>query len=90
MENAGKAVADEVIRTYGSRKWIILVGKGNNGGDGLVAARHLVEAGCDVLIVYAVDPDELQGAAQTQEKSSTSGNCPVIVYPKQPIPLARI
>ncbi len=86
MENAGKAVADEVIRTYGSRKWIILVGKGNNGGDGLVAARHLVEAGCDVLIVYAVDPDELQGAAQKQKEIIDKWELPVIVYPKQPIP----
>jgi ADP-dependent NAD(P)H-hydrate dehydratase / NAD(P)H-hydrate epimerase len=47
-------------------RWLILVGKGNNGGDGLVCARHLVEMGFDVSIVYADRPDQLQGEAAIQ------------------------
>jgi len=54
MENAGRAVADVVIeeleRTGGNRVAVV-AGKGNNGGDGFVAARHLKNSGihCDVF-----------------------------------------
>ncbi|MBA7671033.1 NAD(P)H-hydrate epimerase [subsurface metagenome] len=44
MENAGKAVAEEVRQILGAidkQHILILIGPGNNGGDGLVAARHL-------------------------------------------------
>ena len=44
MENAGKAVAEEVRQILGDidkKNILILIGPGNNGGDGLVAARHL-------------------------------------------------
>ncbi|MFC2005210.1 NAD(P)H-hydrate dehydratase [Chloroflexota bacterium] len=51
MENAGKAVAEEVRRILGAadRQYILmLVGPGNNGGDGLVAARYLHDWGARV------------------------------------------
>jgi hydroxyethylthiazole kinase-like uncharacterized protein yjeF len=42
MENAGRAVARIVEERYaGARKLLVVCGLGNNGGDGLVAARHL-------------------------------------------------
>lgn len=50
MENAGRAVALEVRRVLGGaagRRVLVLVGPGNNGGDGLVAARHLHDWGAD-------------------------------------------
>jgi len=53
MENAGKAVAGEVKRILGGaekRKVLFLVGPGNNGGDGLVAARHLHDWGAEVTV----------------------------------------
>lgn len=53
MENAGLAVAQEVWMLLGSldqRRILILAGTGNNGGDGLVAARHLYEWGAQVAV----------------------------------------
>ncbi len=52
MENAGLAVAQEAWLMLGEvaeRRVLVLVGPGNNGGDGLVAARHLKEWGADVI-----------------------------------------
>ncbi|MEC0205888.1 NAD(P)H-hydrate epimerase, partial [Paenibacillus lautus] len=43
--------------------WLILVGKGNNGGDGVVAARHLRDAGIRVTLLYAAEPSALAGEA---------------------------
>jgi hydroxyethylthiazole kinase-like uncharacterized protein yjeF len=52
MELAGKAVADAVLDHYGLLRptVLILVGPGNNGGDGLVCARYLHEAGVAVRV----------------------------------------
>ncbi len=58
MENAGLAVAQEVWLLLGEvadRRVLVLVGPGNNGGDGLVAARHLHDWGAQVQ-VYLVSP----------------------------------
>jgi ADP-dependent NAD(P)H-hydrate dehydratase / NAD(P)H-hydrate epimerase len=62
MEHAGRAVARFVLRELPHcRRIVVLCGKGNNGGDGLVAARHLAEAGCAVSVVMLGDPTEAQG-----------------------------
>ena len=53
MENAGKAVAGETRRILGSienKQVILLIGPGNNGGDGLVAARHLHDWGAKISL----------------------------------------
>lgn len=53
MENAGKAVAEEVRRITGKinrQSILLLIGPGNNGGDGLVAARHLHDWGAGVSL----------------------------------------
>ncbi|HME11397.1 MAG TPA: NAD(P)H-hydrate epimerase, partial [Candidatus Acidoferrum sp.] len=50
MEAAGKHVADTVLRLCTpeiAKRIVVLCGKGNNGGDGLVCARHLKNAGRD-------------------------------------------
>lgn len=44
MENAGRAVAEIVLERFPGRKVHIFCGHGNNGGDGLVAARFLPDA----------------------------------------------
>ena len=64
MENAGTAVADFVTSQYPAAKRIgVVCGKGNNGGDGFVAARKLREAGKDVRVLLLAEPPELRGDA---------------------------
>jgi ADP-dependent NAD(P)H-hydrate dehydratase / NAD(P)H-hydrate epimerase len=65
MENAGSAVARFVLREFPDRRSItVLCGKGNNGGDGFVAARLLAEAGCMVAVLLLGDPADLKGDAK--------------------------
>ena len=65
MENAGTAVADvRRISHYPAAKRIgVICGKGNNGGDGFVAARKLHEAGKDVRVLLLAERSELRGDA---------------------------
>ncbi len=64
MENAGTAVAEFVVSQYPSAGRIgVICGKGNNGGDGFVAARKLKVAGREVRVVLLAEPSELRGDA---------------------------
>ena len=68
MENAGKHVADAVLRHFSPatpKHVAILCGKGNNGGDGLVAARFLKQAGIESSVFLFADPKEVAGDAGT-------------------------
>jgi hydroxyethylthiazole kinase-like uncharacterized protein yjeF len=52
MENAGRSVAQETItRFQKNKKAVVFCGLGGNGGDGFVAARHLLAAGFEVTVV---------------------------------------
>lgn len=69
MENAGSAVAEFALLAYPSATTFgVICGKGNNGGDGFVAARKLHEAGKEVLVVLLSDPVELRGDAASNFK----------------------
>ena len=64
MENAGAAVAEFAQKHFDFNSVCAVCGKGNNGGDGFVAARKLYEAGKKVsVIVLAKGPDDLRGDA---------------------------
>ncbi|GIO86928.1 bifunctional NAD(P)H-hydrate repair enzyme [Paenibacillus faecis] len=120
MENAGRAIAEEVLRFCAERSgafrgtgseahnrgalhfreaaesireedpgtgldlsrehWLILVGKGNNGGDGLVCARHLADAGMAVSLLYAEPPERLRGEAAAQYSIVRALGLPGTVY----------
>src|SRR5262245_50259790 len=62
MENAGRAVADAVLRLRPGRVTVV-AGPGNNGGDGFVAARHLAAHGIQVRVCFIGDPKQLKGDA---------------------------
>ena len=60
MEAAGKAMAERITAIHPhARNFLVLVGKGNNGGDGLVVARHLAGAGKNVQVVLTAPEDQL-------------------------------
>src|ERR1700756_2058652 len=62
MENAGSAVAEFVLSKYPQAKRVgIICGKGNNGGDGFVTARKLIEAGREVIVLLLAEPGDLRG-----------------------------
>jgi NAD(P)H-hydrate epimerase len=65
MERAGTGVARAAERLAGSAPVAVVCGKGNNGGDGLVAARLLREAGHRVTVVCVAPPEEFSGDART-------------------------
>ena len=64
MENAGTAVAEFVLARYPSIRQVgVICGKGNNGGDGFVAARKLHDAGKEVRVLLLAEPSEVRGDA---------------------------
>jgi len=63
MENAGRSVADEIVRRWQARPTVVLCGPGNNGGDGYVAARHLKQHGWPVRVSHLGPLDQLKGDA---------------------------
>ena len=71
MEQAGRAVADEISKRWTPRPIAVFCGPGNNGGDGFVAARHLNARGWDVWVESLVDPSTLKGDAREMAKRWT-------------------
>jgi len=71
MERAGRAVARATVDRCGGaygRRAVVACGKGNNGGDGFVAARHLARAGMRVDVVAVEPEDALREPAATNRR----------------------
>ncbi len=71
METAGRSIAEAIIKRFPIKgtNVLVLVGPGNNGGDGLVAGRYLAEAGADVAfyLYKPRDPEADHNYAKVQE-----------------------
>jgi len=68
MENAGRGVVEMTLKHFGplhNRSVVVFCGKGNNGGDGFVAARHLLQHLANVTVYLAGKSSELKGDAKT-------------------------
>jgi NAD(P)H-hydrate epimerase len=76
MENAGRGCVDWLEELGVSGRVVIYAGKGNNGGDGFVIARHLENRGHDVRVLLFANPETLRGDAQVNyqviERAQTS------------------
>lgn len=73
MESAGLALLDEIeSRTQDPRLRVTIVcGPGNNGGDGMVAARHLADRGHEVVTFLAAPRSSFSGDAKVQLRTLT-------------------
>jgi NAD(P)H-hydrate epimerase len=66
MENAGRSVVDVAasrLNGLEGKHILVVAGKGNNGGDGFVAARHAAHRGATVDVLVTADADALRGDA---------------------------
>ncbi len=76
MENAGTAICEflrEKFADLTSRKILVLCGKGNNGGDGLVVARHLKDFGSSAVVFLFANPGSVEGEAAANLKRWQQG-----------------
>jgi NAD(P)H-hydrate epimerase len=71
MENAGRGATEAIFKAFPDlqkMKIAIITGKGNNGGDGFVVARYLMNAGVHVKVYLLADPKVLRGEAETNSQ----------------------
>jgi len=68
MENAGRGAAEILLRLGVHDLVVVCCGKGNNGGDGFVMARHLDNAGVAVGVLLFCAPQDLTGDAAINER----------------------
>ena len=79
MENAGRNAAETIQQLAPDGDICVLCGKGNNGGDGYVIARHLELMNRVVRIVSCVDLSELSGDAASNQRIAALAQIPIAV-----------
>ena len=87
MERAGWGVYRELTRRFGSlnqRRVVIVCGKGNNGGDGLVLARLLHDGGFNPRVFVTDPPEEIAGDAALMIPPLRSRRVPLETIPEDP------
>jgi NAD(P)H-hydrate epimerase len=71
MENAGIGTVQAILEIYGElagRTIMVVAGQGNNGGDGMVIARHILQRGGYPIVFLLADPKMVKGAAAVNLK----------------------
>jgi NAD(P)H-hydrate epimerase len=90
MENAGRGAA-ELLRALGIHGPVVVCcGKGNNGGDGFVMARHLDNYEVPVRVLLFASPEELTGDAATHYRILHAAGLPITRYAENPVDAARL
>jgi len=82
MERAGAGVVEAMGRRYGpllGMRVLVLCGPGNNGGDGFVAARHLLAQGAEPHVGLVVHPDRVLGDARHHLEQMRAAGLPANV-----------
>jgi NAD(P)H-hydrate epimerase len=80
MENAGRGAAELLERLGINGRVAVCAGRGNNGGDGFVIARHLENRGFDVRVLLFADSQKLAGDAATNFHILRAAGTPVFEY----------
>jgi hydroxyethylthiazole kinase-like uncharacterized protein yjeF len=78
MENAATGVVEALRKGFPeAQRVLILCGRGNNGGDGLAAARHLENGGHQVEVLLFSDPEKLSADAEANYRLAVAFGVPV-------------
>jgi NAD(P)H-hydrate epimerase len=85
MENAGRGTAELLLRLGIHGRVIVCCGKGNNGGDGLVIARHLNLHGIPVKVLLFGRPEELSTDAAVNYRILERAGFPMQTIPDQDV-----
>ena len=80
MENAAAGFVDALRDSYPeARRVLILCGRGNNGGDGLAAARLLVGGGLEIRVLLFANPENLSPDAAENLRQAETADVPIVV-----------
>jgi NAD(P)H-hydrate epimerase len=80
MENAGRGAAELLVQLGIDGRVVVCAGRGNNGGDGFVIARHLENRGFDVRVMLFADSQTLQGDATTNFHILRAAGTPILEF----------
>lgn len=84
MENAGRMCAEFLFENYpGQKSFLVLAGPGNNGGDGLVIARHLFLAGKEVQVLLSHPPTRFTGDAAVNYRIISELPIPLLFWDEE-------
>jgi NAD(P)H-hydrate epimerase len=84
MENAGRGAAELLVQRGVAGRVVICAGKGNNGGDGYVIARHLELRGITSIVLLFCEPADLTGDAAINYRILEAARQPLVVMGSSP------
>jgi NAD(P)H-hydrate epimerase len=85
MENAGRGAAELLISLGVHGQVVVCCGKGNNGGDGFVIARHLDNRGISVRVLLFARPEDLAGDAAINYQIIARAGLPIVIHADNPV-----
>lgn len=85
MENAGRGCVAVLESLHAEGPVVVACGKGNNGGDGFVIARHLDNRGIEVRVLVFCDPTTLTGDARANFEILSQTDVPIDAFSDAPL-----